>query len=528
MNHTNSRARGKAAFLLMAAAMAATVYLYAPARNMVFFFDDSVTILHNQKLQSENPLTVLSENPFRAVPNVTFAIQHRLGSPELPEEARDLEKAAPRVSRQYYPEYKRVLPVYQDPGTGEEAPVSVALERGRLFPRPDPLPFRAFNLVVHMLNSLLLFVLVLRLSRSPLAAALSGALLLLHPLATEPVNYVTARFTLLALFFSLASVLSHIEYGDGPAGRVLATFLFIMALLSKETAAVLPIVVLALDVFRRRISYTALLWLFISGAYFLLRMQWLVVPGTERARVLPWHSYMLLEQRVFWVYMAKALIPVNLNFDRHVEHLKVLDIAAACLNVAALAACVLALARGWKAGGERGSRQRTGPGRGPAALAWPAAFFLICWVLILPSSSFIPLADPVKEARAYAPAAAIAGFAGILFSRLLQGFRKGSGRRARLKAGAAGASIGLVLACMALLTLERNKDWSTQVSITRDTMMKSPKKSRAVYNYANALKFQEKLPEALFWFKRAYNLDPGDADAAENIRLLRKLTKEGK
>ena len=74
----------------------------------------------------------------------------------------------------------------------------------------NPAAFHAVNLLLHLANGVLLFLLCRGLmapSVNPIIPMIAGILLVLHPAATESVDYVVGRFGLLALFFSLLSLL---------------------------------------------------------------------------------------------------------------------------------------------------------------------------------------------------------------------------------------------------------------------------------------------------------------------------------
>ena len=124
------------------------------------------------------------------------------------------------------------------------------------------LPFHLVSVTVHMGNALLLFFIfrwffsVVRGERGYSStrtdwAALAGAgIFALHPLATEPVNYISSQSVLLAAFFYLLSFYLFLKIsgnqGDDSkvalrARRVGSYAAFFLALLSKPIAITLPL-----------------------------------------------------------------------------------------------------------------------------------------------------------------------------------------------------------------------------------------------------------------------------------------------
>jgi len=121
----------------------------------------------------------------------------------------------------------------------------------------DPRLFHLANLLLHLLNVLLVFAILRILIRSQWPAAAGAALFALHPVQVEPVVWVTGMKDLLGGFFSLIALREYLVYAvqtrDDPAARRLRLHYglglaaFALAVLSKQTTAVLPITAWALD-----------------------------------------------------------------------------------------------------------------------------------------------------------------------------------------------------------------------------------------------------------------------------------------
>ncbi len=104
----------------------------------------------------------------------------------------------------------------------------------------DPRGAHQTNLVLHVLATLCAFALARQLAGAA-AALLASVLFLLHPMHDLSVFWLAGRTDLLCgLFFLLALWLS---VAKTAALRVLAPFVFLLALLAKEMAATLPLVV---------------------------------------------------------------------------------------------------------------------------------------------------------------------------------------------------------------------------------------------------------------------------------------------
>ncbi len=145
-----------------------------------------------------------------------------------------------------------------------------------------PFGYHLTNLILHILTTLAVYVLAVRLytlgrsrvretpaARFHLAAGLAALLFAVHPLRAEPVAWVSARGTILGGFFLILSTTAYLracDQPDGARGRLAwlagSVGLFVLALLSRSTSLMLPVVLVALDVYPlRRLGSGAGRWL---------------------------------------------------------------------------------------------------------------------------------------------------------------------------------------------------------------------------------------------------------------------------
>src|SRR5260370_30861479 len=105
------------------------------------------------------------------------------------------------------------------------------------------------NLLLHAANTVLLFVLLCRLTGATWPSGFAAALFALHPLQVESVAWVTERKDVLSTFFGLLSLLAYTSYARQPriARYLLVVLWFTLSLMAKPMLVTLPCAMLLLD-----------------------------------------------------------------------------------------------------------------------------------------------------------------------------------------------------------------------------------------------------------------------------------------
>jgi hypothetical protein len=117
----------------------------------------------------------------------------------------------------------------------------------------NPKKYHLANLVIHILNALLVFLILRLFVRKDWAAGFGALFYAVHPLAVEPVAWVTGMKDVLSAFFSFLAIWIYLMFAVGYAKRpdwrlmVISTLAYVMAILSKSTSVILPLLLLLLD-----------------------------------------------------------------------------------------------------------------------------------------------------------------------------------------------------------------------------------------------------------------------------------------
>lgn len=117
-----------------------------------------------------------------------------------------------------------------------------------------PFGYRLDNLILHVLNSILVYFFALRLGLGLAGALISALLFGVHPMRVESVAWITERKDLLYAFFYLLSLLMYLRYltTDNKKEMFTSFALGFLSLLAKPMALSLPVVLIVLDWFKKR------------------------------------------------------------------------------------------------------------------------------------------------------------------------------------------------------------------------------------------------------------------------------------
>jgi tetratricopeptide (TPR) repeat protein len=113
----------------------------------------------------------------------------------------------------------------------------------------EPLWHHFVNVLLHVCNSLLLFVILRRMTGAAWPSAIVAALFAVHPVHVESVAWAAQRKDVLSAFFWMLTILAYIDYVEKPCARrhVMVFILFCLGLMTKPMVVTLPIILLLLD-----------------------------------------------------------------------------------------------------------------------------------------------------------------------------------------------------------------------------------------------------------------------------------------
>ena len=179
------------------------------------------------------------------------------------------------------------------------------------------------NITLHAVSACLVVMIVRRLALP--GAWLAGFVFALHPVFVEGVAWISEQKSTLSGVFCLASLLTYLYFDQTRriATYLLATGLFVLALLSKTVTATLPAVLLVIFWWQRgRLAWKRdllplLPWFALgtSAGLFTAWMERTLIGARGAAFMLTPAQRVLIAGRAIFFYAGKLLWPVNLTFS---------------------------------------------------------------------------------------------------------------------------------------------------------------------------------------------------------------------
>jgi Tfp pilus assembly protein PilF len=377
-------------------------------------------------------------------------------------------------------------------------------------------PF-SFHMVSILLNGIavwLVFLILRRLNDERVALVAAG-LFALHPIHTEPVAWIASVGDLNLAVFYLGTFLFYLKLPESKARawpRAMMCISFALALLSKETAMTLPVLVMLFEHFYRgdrstttlqeKFSRYSALWI-VAALYLTARAA--IMGGIAAVVIRPnlsWHDTVLSAIALIGSYLGKLIWPARLSAfyafhpSQHFTDTNVL------LGLAGFALSAILFAALWKRS--------------------HMVSFAFAWV-------FLPL-GPVMNAR-WMPAGVYGerylylpsvGFCWLLAWGAVQLWKGSVPSVPRLAARAVPALLCMVALAYAVRTVSRNREWGDEAMLYRGATETQDDSSVIRTNLGSTAINRGNLGLAEREWLEALAMDPTNGYALDDMALLRQ------
>lgn len=375
------------------------------------------------------------------------------------------------------------------------------------------------NTSFHIADASLLFFILLYIFRNRLLAALASIVFLVHPLQTEAVTYVSGLGDSLSVFFIFLGILFYLKFRVSGVSQYkswhygLSLLMYVFALMSKETAIIMPALIFIAGFFspengeplplkQKLLREWQAIWPFlaVAGAYILLRATALNFINTfnlyNEENVFTSHLYVRLLTffRTLTVYFGLMFWPVGLHMERSVEmatSIYSFSVISGALIFSSLIALAIALYK---------------------RLAVVSFGILWFFIAISPMSNIaVPINGLLYEHWLYMPMTGI--FLGVIWT----GIR--IAEKYNLQKVFFGIFV-LFLAFLCIQTWNRNRDWRDPITLYTQTLLYSPNSYRVINNLGMAYADGNNYEQAENTYRRAIGVEPSGPVAYHNLGNL--------
>ncbi|MFQ5592020.1 MAG: tetratricopeptide repeat protein [Phycisphaerae bacterium] len=356
-------------------------------------------------------------------------------------------------------------------------------------------------------------------------AASAALIWAVHPLQTQSVTYIIQRGESLMGLFYLLTIYCVLRGADSVRSRAwytAAVSACALGMCSKAVMVTAPLVVLLYDatfiagsirgaVRRRWGLYLGLAatWS-ILGALGIVRG---VLDSTAEAATVGFGykgvtplQYLLTQCEVIVHYLRLSFLPVGLCLDyawpavERAGH----AVPSGSVIAALLAGTVWCLVR-------------------HRALGFLGAWFFI---VLAPTSSFVPIKDLAFEHRMYLPLAAVVTLAVAGWQSLVSRIHVRQAAAAGLVRRSSVVALVAVVGALGYATADRNTDYHSRLAMWRDVTAKRPQNARAYSNLGVALMAEGRFEEAIAPCEHAVKIEPSFAGG--HYRLAQALKRTGR
>lgn len=373
----------------------------------------------------------------------------------------------------------------------------------------QPLGYHLTNIILHFSAVSALYFLGLKLLKHSSAALFAAALFAVHPVHAEAVAWISGRNEMLSALFMFSSFYFYITYRQSKrtANLLFSLALFFLALLSKEMAITLPLIIIAYefcyssDKIIKKIFYPGM-FAFSVIPYIIIRLAVLKNIGLSYSQPLIWKIStspgLIIENLKHLIFPFDLRVLYDIPIKKAFFAAEVLVPALILLII--FSGIVMLLK----------SDRRTG---------FP---FLFLFISMLPISGLPVIIQPypVADRYLYIPSAGFLIAAGYGFSVLSSLLGKNRLTEFYRKNHVLTVLALILVSVFALLNFQRNFIWKDKLTLMQTMVKDAPNSAFAHYSLGIGYDSFGNLEKAARQFERAIQIRPDYFEAHNNLGIV--------
>ncbi len=371
----------------------------------------------------------------------------------------------------------------------------------------DVFGYHLSALLLHMIASVLIYLVALKLFHKRMLALCTGLLFAVHPIHTDRVTNMTAGFDLLGIVLMLAAFIAYLHYKESRDNipLVISVVFFVLALLSSEEAFMLPFLIVLYELAfakttlmerARELAKNKALYVFPALLVIYVIIRSAVTGSLGRAAQYPAGTFsatMVTTIKILAHYLGLLILPINLSLQR------VVPVATSLFDPLVFISLLLLLAL-------------------IAAAAWsrarqPIIFFAIGWffLTLIPFMNILPNFSLMEERYTYV---ASMGFCLLIAYAFTLAYQKKKWKIPTL------VVFALLLILYTMGTLHRNAEWRDDITLWERTVTTSPNSARAWDNLGQSYEALGRFDDALEAIDTSLTIDENNAFAHNNLGIV--------
>ncbi len=374
----------------------------------------------------------------------------------------------------------------------------------------QPLGYHLTNMLLHFFAVLALYFLGLKLLKHSSAALFAAALFTVHPVHAEAVAWISGRNEMLSAIFMFSSLYFYITYRQTKktTNILFSLALFFLALLSKEMAITLPLIILAYEFcfetgrVRTKLLFPAIYALSVIP-YIAIRMSVVKDIGLSYTQPLLWRvstsPSLIIEN------LKHLIFPFNLKVLYDIPIIKTFFTAEVLIPALILLIIFFGIIMLLK------SDRRAG---------FPFLFLFISMLPISGLPAIIQQPAPVADRYSYIPSAGFLIAAGYGFFVLSSLWDKNKLPQFYKKYHLLTVLALTIVSIFALLNFQRNFIWKDKLTLMQTMVKDAPNSAFAHYSLGIGYDSLGNLENAAEQFEKAIQLQPDYFEAHNNLGIV--------
>lgn len=356
-----------------------------------------------------------------------------------------------------------------------------------------PFGWHCTTVAVHLGVIGLVYLLLKRVTSDRFTAAIATVLFAVHPTHVESVAWVSGVTDPLCALFALACLITYVKARQEDNRRALlwSPVFYGLAMLSKETATLIPVVMLAYDwlihrdrdfpaMVRRYLPFSA-----VAAAYIAMRHYVLPVGASE---AYPLRELMLTMPRFLWFYVREIFYPVGMSVFHDFPFQSHATLTGFWLPLIGVLTAVAVFA--WAS-----LRSRLA--------AWATTFLFVFMVPAVVGIYYFVPEDLVHDRYLYLPTIGLSLLVALAIRKLSSnGELFGVDRWQVLATLALGA-------LMAVGTATESTDWTNDLILYAHGFQVAPRNVIAINHLANEFYKRKDVPRAMALYQQSLEMKPG-------------------